>query len=373
MTRPSAGRAAIVLYDYLLVRGGAEYVTLLLKRELGIDVCVAACRSGVFSPDEIGSVRRLCRSNPPSSALLRGLWTQQMFTRRLRFMADYGQVIYSGLYAPFAVHRHLAGRNILYCHMAPPPFAYDWLQDTLANCPIWLRPLFRGYAARFRRRYAEAVAAMDVVVANSRWVGEQYRTRFGVDYRLIYPPCDCAAFRWTGQGGYYLSTARLEPYKRVDLIVAAFLRLPERRLVVASAGSELPRLRQLSRGAPNIEFVSATDKETLRKLIGGCIATLSMGKDEPFGIAAVESMAAGKPVIAAAEGGWSESIIHGRTGFLVESPTPDTLAAVVRELDDDMALAMRPACEQRAGFFDKAVFLSEMRTLLGWNKPQTLC
>jgi glycosyltransferase involved in cell wall biosynthesis len=365
MIPPAVGRDTLVLYDYLLVRGGAEYVTLLLGRELDIAVCVAACKPEVFAPDEVGSVRRLHRSAPPASPLLRGLWTQHVFRRRLRFLADYDQVIYSGLYAPFAVHQHPVGRNILYCHMPPPPFAYDWLEDYLATCPVWLRPLFRRYAARFRRRYAAVVAAMDVVVANSRWVGEQYRARFGVDYQLIHPPCDSAAYHWSGQGGYYLSTARLEPHKRVDLLIEAFLRLPDRRLVIASNGSELPRLQRLSRGAPNIEFVSATDQTTLRRLTGNCIATLCMGKDEPFGIAAVESMAAGKPVIAAAEGGWMESVIHGRTGLLVESPNPDALAVAVRELDAGAALAMRPACEGQAGLFDKSVFLSKMRALLG--------
>jgi glycosyltransferase involved in cell wall biosynthesis len=367
----SPGRDTLLLYDYLLARGGAEYVTLLLKRELaGLEVCVAAGRPTVFSPAEIGSVRCLRRAAPPSSALLRGLWTQWVFTREQRIVEDYRQVVYSGLYAPLIAPHHRVGRNILYCHMPPPPFAYGWLADYLAHCPIWLRPLFRRYAARFRRRYAAAVAAMDVIVANSRWVGEQYRVRFGVDCRLIYPPCDCDGFRWSGQGDYYLSTARLEPHKRVDLVIEAFLRLPERRLVVASNGSELPRLRRLSQGAPNVEFASDTDQATLRRLMGDCIATLCMGRDEPFGIAAVESMAAGKPVIAAAEGGWLESVIHGRTGLLVESPDPETLASAIRSLDSRTALTMRAACEQRARLFDQSVFLSKMQTLLDWKNSR---
>jgi glycosyltransferase involved in cell wall biosynthesis len=57
-------------------------------------------------------------------------------------------------------------------------------------------------------------------------------------------------------------------------------------------------------------------------------------------------------------------VVHGRTGLLVDSPSPDALAAAVRELGADTARAMRAACEQQARLFDKSIFLRKMKALL---------
>jgi glycosyltransferase involved in cell wall biosynthesis len=64
--------------------------------------------------------------------------------------------------------------------------------------------------------------------------------------------------------------------------------------------------------------------------------------EEDFGIAAVEAMAAGKPVLALRRGGAVETVIDGRTGVLYDEPTPDAFLDAVRRLsasrwDPDMA------------------------------------
>jgi glycosyltransferase involved in cell wall biosynthesis len=207
---------------------------------------------------------------------------------------------------------------------------------------------------------------MSVIIANSNNVQQRIRTYLDKDSIVVYPPCDVDACRWLGQeDGYYLSTARLEPHKRVDIVVEAFRRMPDRKLLVASGGSELTRLQRLADGARNIDFTGWVDTDRLRELIGRAIATIYVPRDEDFGISPVESMAAGKPVIGVAEGGLLETVVEGQTGLLLPpDPGAEELMEAVLSMDTDRALSMREACERRAQAFRVELFLDRMREIV---------
>jgi glycosyltransferase involved in cell wall biosynthesis len=148
------------------------------------------------------------------------------------------------------------------------------------------------------------------------------------------------------------------------------LTLPDHELVVASGGSELPHLMTLARGARNIKFTNWVNDEELMRLIGHSTATLYIPEDEDFGMSAVESMAAGKPVIAVSEGGLRETMIHGETGFsLPADPTPAEIAQAVRQLTPDRAATMRAACTERAQFFSTQRFLDAFQIALRPDAP----
>ncbi len=156
---------------------------------------------------------------------------------------------------------------------------------------------------------------MHVIVANSENVQRRIKRYLGHDSIVVYPPIDTESFVWGEPQGYYLSTARLTPLKRVATIVEAFVRMPDRQLVVASGGEDEAALRRVApRGHSNIRFTGWTDEAQLRSLISGAIATIYIPVDEDFGMSPVESMAAGKPVIGVAEGGLLETIVPGRDG-----------------------------------------------------------
>ena len=175
---------------------------------------------------------------------------------------------------------------------------------------------------------------------------------------------DTAAFPNLGQEPFYLSTARVDVLKRVDVVVRAFCDLPDKRLVVVSGGSELARVRELAAGRANIEIRGWTEEAELRRLVGSAIATIYIPRDEDFGISPVESMAAGKPVIGVREGGLTETVVHGETGILLPpDPQPADLARAVTELGPGEALGMRAACQRRAGVFDTAVFIRNMQAV----------
>jgi len=355
-----------LLYDFLQVAGGAERVMLELARGLADRPLVV---SRVFPEARLleglaaADIRSL--AGPLTRPLGPVLEAIHAFRTRTAFLEDAQSVLYSGFYAPFAAHRQRAGRRVLYCH-TPPRFAYDLREFFLRRYPAPLRPLASAFFDFVKREYEASLARMDTVVANSENVRGRLQRFCGVEAVVVNPPIDTERMRWIEAGDYYLSLARLAPYKRVDLVVRAFLAMPDRKLVVASGGPEEARLRSLAAGAANITFTGWTGDERLRDLIGRARAAIYVPRDEDFGMSPVEAMAAGKPVIGVAEGGVLETVVDGETGLLVPpDPAVDAIADAVRRLDGDAALAMRAACESRAARFATPVFLGRMGEILG--------
>ena len=354
----------LIAYDFLFCQGGAEQLTLELARGLkNADLCVAFRDRELFTDRVLEGIR--CRELGSYPRLSLRAWRTlsglHVFRRHAGSISDYDWALFSGSNAPVAVHHRPGGRNLYYCHTLPR-FAYDLHDWYMESLPFWQRPAFRMLAGYVRSQYEAALARMDTLIANSENVRGRLRHYLGMDSEVIHPPCDVTAYQWLGQGDYYLSTARLEPYKRVDRIIQAFRHMPDKKLVVASGGSDENRLRNLARDAENIRFTGWVGDRELKKLVGTCIATIYVAKDEDFGMSPVESMAAGKPVIANAEGGLLETVVNGETGIFVPAdPSPTDIADAVRELTAERSQDMRRACENRAGLFSRERFLRDMK------------
>jgi len=354
-----------VVYDFLQVAGGAERVTLALAKALsGFEVVVARV-SPAAGPLLLGFGGRVQSLGGALSQRLGGvLEAVACFAWGAGFLSRAQSVVYSGFYAPLAVHRQRAGRRIYYCH-TPPRFAFELQSFYRARYPWFLRPLFDVFTAWLSARYVRAVQAMDVVLANSDNVRRRLDVCCGVQAQVLHPPVDVARFRWLADEGYFLSTARLEPLKRVEVLVQAFLQMPHQRLVVCSGGTELPALVALAAGAPNIQFVGWTTDAALADWMGRARATLYVPMDEDFGMSPVESMAAGKPVIGVAEGGLLETVLDGQTGVLLEPAFGvQAVCAAVESITAERARSMRAACEARAQVFRSEVFEARIKDLV---------
>lgn len=355
----------IVLYDSMAVRGGAEKLTLaLIEHFPGTDLCVGYINRNAFRSfgSQCGQVFDLRANAPvPLWRILRMIWA---FEHRGPMLNQYDWVLFSGIYAPFAVRRRRRGRNLLYCHTIPR-FCFDLREHYLAKLSWLFRPILLLLITVVTRKYARALARMEVVIANSENVRQRLLSHFGRDARVIHPPVDTKRFRWLGEGTYYISLARLEDFKRVDQVVRAFLRMPEHELVVASGGSELNRLKALAAEAPNISFTGWLAEEELCELVGHARAAIYVPMDEDFGMSPVEAMAAGKPVIGVAEGGMLETVLHGETGFLIEDLlTPEKICNAVKNLEQRNPATMREACVRRAAMFTEEIFINKMNMLL---------
>lgn len=353
-----------IVHDYMQVNGGAERLVLVLARELAhARLTVAGIYPAFSSTADVEGVQ-LEQLDCFFAWIARAPRALLAFSRPRVASLDAPFVFYSGIYAPLAVHRQRSGKRIYYCH-TPPRFAFDRCQEYMQRVPALARPLVRLAIAAYRNRYIKAIRAMDVVLTNSKHVQQRLSEQIGVDAQVVYPPIDIERLRYTGQGNYYLSVARLEPNKRVDRIVRAFLSMPDKKLIVTSGGSQFEALKALAGNAPNIVFTNWVNDARLTELLGNATAVIYIPKDEDFGMSAVEAMACGKPVVGVNEGGLRESIVDGKTGILLPAdPAPSDIVSAVTLLSADASVTMRRACESRAREFSRTRFVCAIKKIL---------
>jgi glycosyltransferase involved in cell wall biosynthesis len=356
----------IILHDYFeWAEGGGRLSSILadsLHADLGFGFKIA--RHPFFeNPSSIQ--KEISIISPTAIPLWRQYKLARGFQQKTGFLHSYHTVIYSGFYTPLAIGHHRCGRNIHYCH-TPPRFLYDQRDFYFALIPTWQHPFLEAFNRYFQPRYERAVSRMDVVIANSINVQQRIKKYLGCDATVVHPPCDLERFRWEETGDFYLSTARLDPLKRVDLVVKAFKKMNDRKLVVVSGGPEFQPIRRIAAGTDNIEVLGWVDEQSLQSLLSTCLATIYIPKDEDFGMSPVESMAAGKPVIGVAEGGLLETVVDGETGSLIpaDEVTVESLCQAVNSLSRRRAVEMREACEKRARLFSREIFIEKMKQIM---------
>lgn len=347
-----------------LTGGGAQRVVLNLAKAFNADVYTGYKSSNSKQLEEVNIKRILLkkrfRPNTIFSFYLLNLFKHNFIKK------DYDIYIFSGNFCISAVDKYKP--NIWYCH-TPSRGLYVERKRILREGSLKAKisiELFRYLLYRQDQYYAKK---FNIIVANSGTTKERIYKAYGYDLEnkvvLVYPPIDVKGFKWKGQEDFYLSTARLVPMKRVSLIVRAFRKMPNKKLIVVSTGSEMKVIKKLAEGYLNIDIRGAlTDKE-LQDLVGNCIATIYIPFKEDFGISPVEGMAAGKPCIGVAEGGLKETVINGKTGYLCPAnPNINDLIKAVNFMNTSRALDMKKTCEERSRLFSKEIFLSKMGKII---------
>jgi glycosyltransferase involved in cell wall biosynthesis len=351
----------IVLHDIFDIRGGGERLALSLVNGLKSDLAFGKHSAQSFRLEKLDIDKIYDLGLKLEFPGLKTLSLSNLFGHNTHFLKHYDKVIYSGMICPLAIQNHLMGGNYYYCH-TPPRFVYDKFDYYLKQNYLPQRIMMRLLVLWFKPRYEESVALMDVIMANSEFVKARIKKHLNRDAVVVHPPCKINQFNFNQSQGYYLSTARFDVLKRVDLVIQAFKEMPDKNLVVCSAGSEEAKLKKLATGCQNISFTGQVSDNKLSELISHCIATIYIPKDEDFGMSPVESMAAGKPVICSDHGGPTESVIDEETGYYIDdSNICYSLIEAVNKLDTNQAAKMRSACEQRSLKFSEESFHDQVK------------
>ncbi len=231
--------------------------------------------------------------------------------------------------------------HICYCHT---PTRYLWsdthqyINELKYN--KWLKKVISMLLNRLRLWDRLAADRVDHFIANSKTVEKRIEKYYRRPSTVIYPPVEVDKFKiediseQTKEEQYFLIGCRLAPYKRVDIVVEAFRDLlPDYNLRIFGDGVDKKRLEKIAGEAKNIEFlgrVSETEKAKLYSLAQAFINP----QEEDFGITAVESMAAGRPVIAYRKGGATETVLEGKTGLFFDKQNKEAIAEVVSNFKD---------------------------------------
>jgi glycosyltransferase involved in cell wall biosynthesis len=351
----------IVLHDIFDIRGGGERLALSIARGLKADLCFGKRSKNSFDLNEMHDFEKYDLGLILEFAGIKTWRLANLFRKNTDFLKSFENVIYSGIVCPLAVHNHKHGNNYYYCH-TPPRFVYDKYEHYLSKYSLPQRIVLKLLVSWFKSKYEESVSLMDTVFANSLFVKQRIKKYLNRESIVIYPPCNTNAFYNKAANGYYLSTARFDPLKRVDKIIEAFQLMPDKKLVLCSTGSEEQKLKKMAEGYNNIQFTGLLSEKELSNAIAESIATLYIPLDEDFGMSPVESMAAGKPVICSGHGGPTESVVDGETGlFIHENDIIASLCENVAKIDLNKAEAMRLECENRALLFSEEKFHNKLK------------
>lgn len=173
-------------------------------------------------------------------------------------------------------------------------------------------------------------------------------------------------------------TCRATLEKGVDYLLRAFDRLPaspDTVLVYAGDGPAFAHLQRLRDSLPSRDRIHLlgyrADRELLLEAADICVVPSVW--DEAFGLAALEAMVRGKPVVATTVGGIPEIIRHGETGLLVPPADSEQLASVIGSLLADPAAARRigvAACEDVKRRFSSEVQVASLTALIAEWLPQ---
>lgn len=220
--------------------------------------------------------------------------------------------------------------HVCYCY-TPPKFLYPEYPP-VDETRISLR--FRTKVLLSIIRVFDYIAAQrpDIFIANSETVKARINKYYRRDATVIYPPVDVPAYKPTKDylGDYYVYIGKLQGSKGVKLAIKACNRL-KRKLIVIGEGRQKRELEGVAGGTISLlGFLSDKTKIDYLKKAKGFIFP---SRDEDFGIAPVEAMSYGVPVIAYFSGGPKETIIDGETGIFFKGYTIDGLVNAIKRFE----------------------------------------
>lgn len=259
--------------------------------------------------------------------------------------------------------------HVCYLH-SPMRYAWDMQKEYLQDMKLTKGPLslvVRSILHYLRIWDVRSANGVDLYLANSAFIARRALKAYRRQAQIVHPPVDVEQFTCgpaqSARKDHFVTVGRLVPYKRFDLIIEAFNRMPDRELMVIGDGVDRKRLEKMA--GPNVKIMGRLSDEDLNRHVAEAAAFVYAAQED-FGISPVEAMACGTPVIGLGKGGLTETVIPpGRpgeapTGLLFDAPTADAIVAAVERF-----VAMRDqfdsqACRAHALKFAPARFDREL-------------
>jgi len=254
-------------------------------------------------------------------------------------------------------------KHICYC-FTPTHFYWRHYNQYMKNPGFgifnWLARLgLKILAGPLRKWDLKASKRPDYLIAISNHIKSDIKKYYGRDSVIIHPPVDTENFALSsGNRHGFVTVGRQTAYKRLDIIIEACNQL-ELPLKVIGKGPEHKIL--VRRAGKTIDFPIVPDNKELSKIIGASEAFL-FAAYEDFGIAPVEAMATGTPVIAYKAGGALDYVIPGKTGEFFTEQTVESLTHFLKNFEP--SAFNQKYIADFAEKFNEQVFKSKFKDLI---------
>lgn len=268
--------------------------------------------------------------------------------------------------------------HISYVH-SPIRYAWDLQHQYLRESGLdhgikgWIARSILHYIRLWDTRTSNGV---DSFIANSAFVARRIFKVYRREAKIISPPVDISSFTFQeNKQNYYVTASRMVPYKKVDLIVAAFTAMPDKTLVVIGDGPDYEKVK--AKAGPNIQFLGFAAAKELQRHLQEAKAFV-FAAEEDFGIAPLEAQACGTPVIAFGKGGARETIIPlsdentpknlipmaEPTGVFFYQQTQSAIIAAVEHFEKNVTRIKPSHCRNNALRFSTERFCTEFKTFV---------
>lgn len=358
-----------LVHDYLNQYGGAEK-TLEKIMELFPDAPIYTGILDLQKLPEVFKKRKII--TPQMNSLFKRFPKLFTFLMSKRFegfdLSNYDLIISDGTAWAKSVITTSDQLHISYIH-TPPRFLYKYSTESNLRKKWYLRPLFLYLDFHLRIWDFAASKRPDFLICNSVEVLKRIKKFYKRDATVIYPPVETAEFQNKKIEDYYVISGRLSSYKNFDLVVELFNNI-NKKLVVIGTGIEEKNLKKIAH--KNIQFMGKVSNEELHDILSHAKGYIFPVKEEDFGIAPVEALSHGVPVLAHRSGGPLESIVENEDGLFFDEISLTSLSEKFVEFDNKIESNFfnRKEISKRAKRFDQKVFVKEFSEFVSekWNK-----
>jgi glycosyltransferase involved in cell wall biosynthesis len=266
----------------------------------------------------------------------------------------------------------LTGPDQLHICMCYSPIRYAWdLQHQYLN-ESNLKTGIKSFLARYilhriRIWDSRTAAGVDSFIAISSFIQRRIRKVYNRNSSVMYPPVDCHRFALSPEGrqDFYVTSSRMVPYKKIDLIVRAFSeKMPNKKLIVIGDGPDFEKIKSMA--GNNVLLMGFQPFEILKEKLSLARAFI-FAAEEDFGIAPIEAQACGTPVIAYGKGGALETIIghegDNPTGVFYYEQTEDAIAGAVEAFENAITITAEN-CRKNAERFSVDRFVVEFKNFV---------
>ena len=278
----------------------------------------------------------------------------------------------SGSYISKGVITRPETTHICYFHH-PPRYLY-YYETAIEWQKYWPVEIY-GHLINHNLRLWDYLSSqrVDYFIANSQETKRRIQKFYRRDAEVIYPPVNIPKKTPNYQlliTNYYLTVSRLARAKHVNILIQAANKM-KFNLKIVGTGRDENYLRSIA--GPTVEFLGELPDEKLAQLYLEAKAFLFSAVDEEFGIAPVEAMGYGLPIIAYKSGGIPEYIKEGINGLLFDELTPEALIKkikLLKSLPDDKLLAIKKNSRKTAENFSEKKFRERMLNFISKSVKQ---